>query len=176
MLMRHLRMAFALMVLNFLYLVPAYADAEDMDRELKIKIAYLYHFSQFTQWSKPLSTLNYCVFDDVAISELLKTTFIGKNSTGTIKLAVHAVTEQDDLDLCQIIYFPHIASKEILNSIYHKPILSVGGQKDFIQLGGIIYLFEEDQKIRFFINNNDAQEANLKINSQLLALSRLPLL
>jgi hypothetical protein len=47
-------------------------------------------------------------------------------------------------------------------------------QKDFIALGGIIFLFEEDQKIHFFINNVDAQEANLKMNSQLLALSRLP--
>jgi hypothetical protein len=78
------------------------------------------------------------------------------------------------LSICQIIFFPHPASKEILTSIYHKPILSVGVQKDFIALGGIIFLFEEDQKIHFFINNVDAQEANLKMNSQLLALSRLP--
>ena len=158
----------------FLLITPVYADSEEIDRGLKIKIAYLYHFSQFTQWEKTLTTLNYCVFNDIAISELLKTTFVDKKSSGTLKLAVHNITDRDDLSICQIIFFPHPASKEILKSIYHKPILSVGVQKDFIALGGIIFLFEEDQKIHFFINNNDAQEANLKMNSQLLALSRLP--
>ncbi|MEN9898681.1 MAG: hypothetical protein RLZZ66_2330 [Pseudomonadota bacterium] len=156
------------------FITPVYADSDAIDRELKIKIAYLYHFSQFTQWEKPLSTLNYCVFNDIAISERVKTTFIDKKSSGSVKLDVHNLTEGDDLSGCQIIFFPHPASKEILNSIYHKPILSVGVQKDFIDLGGIIFLFEEDQKIHFFINNIDAQEANLKMNSQLLALSRLP--
>ena len=171
-LMRNLRTA--IVIFTFLHLIPAHADSDDIDRELKIKIAYLYHFSQFTQWAKPLSTLNYCVFNDVAISELIKTTFIGKNSNGTFKLMVHAITEHDDVDDCQIIFFPHAVSREILNTTYHKPILTVGVQKDFTQQGGIVYLFEEDQKIRFFINNIDAQESNLKINSQLLALSRLP--
>lgn len=171
-LLRNLRIA--IIVFIFLHLMPTHADSDDIDRELKIKIAYLYHFAQFTQWAKPLSTLNYCVFHDEVISELLKTTFIGKNSSGTVKLAVHAITEHDDVDSCQIIFFPHAVSKDVLNTTYHKPILTVGVQRDFTQLGGIVYLFEEDQKIRFFINNIDAQESNLKINSQLLTLSRLP--
>ncbi|MEY2667260.1 MAG: hypothetical protein RLZZ384_1431 [Pseudomonadota bacterium] len=171
-LMRNLRMAIA--VFTFVHFIPAHADSDGIDRELTIKIAYLYHFAQFTQWANPLSTLNYCVFNDATISELLKTTLIGKKSNGTVKLAVHAITEQDDINRCEIIFFPHAVSKEILNTTYHKPILTVGVQKDFTQHGGIIYLFEEDQKIRFFINHIDAQESNLNINSQLLALSRLP--
>lgn len=167
--------ALLLVVLNFLFCAPyTHAEVDNAERELKIKIAYLYHFSQFTQWEMPLSTLNYCIFNDIAISEQVKATFINNNSLSNLKLAVHAVSELDNLDLCQIIFFPHTVSKDILSTINQKPILSVGVQKDFTQLGGIIYLFEEDQKIRFFINNARAQEANLKLNSQLLALSRVP--
>ena len=86
-LMRNLRMAIA--VFTFVHFIPAHADSDGIDRELTIKIAYLYHFAQFTQWANPLSTLNYCVFNDATISELLKTTLIGKKSNGTVKLAVH---------------------------------------------------------------------------------------
>jgi len=65
-------------------------------------------------------------------------------------------------------------SSGFLQKISKYAILSIGSQKDFTQLGGIIYLFAEDQKLRFYINNTAATGSGLKISSQLLKLSREP--
>jgi hypothetical protein len=152
---------------------PIFADDSSSERENKIKIAYLYHFAQFTEWTTKPSTFNYCVYEDTSFSELLKNAYAGKNFGDTI-ISVHPVYAQSDFDNCQLIFFPHSVSAELLTKLNKKPILSVGTQRNFAQVGGIISLFEDNQKIYFFINNITALNSGLKINSQLLSLSKEP--
>lgn len=83
------------------------------------------------------------------------------------------MTAQSDFDSCQLLYFPNSVPLDLLASIRKKPILTVGEQKNILDQG-IIYLFEDSQKIRFFINNSRAISVGLKINSQLLTLSKEP--
>jgi hypothetical protein len=66
-----------------------------------------------------------------------------------------------------------VISVDVLARIHKKPIISVGSQKNILE-NGIIYLFDDNQKIHFYINNNNALESGLKISSQLLALSKEP--
>lgn len=156
----------------FFCTLPAIAD-ESSEREVKIKIAYLFHFNQFTEWAVKLPVFNYCVYDDAHFTELLKQAYVGKKH-GDTDIDVQNITAQSNIDNCQLLYFPKDISSDLLARIHKKPILSVGTQKNFVEQGGIIYLFEEDQKIRFFINNATASASGLKINSQLLALSKEP--
>ena len=152
---------------------PVFALADDaQERAEKIKIAYLFHFSQFTEWAVKPSVFTYCVYDDVHFSERLQQAYTGK-TLGTLQIAVQAVNAQSNFDNCHLLYFPNKAPNEILSQLQKKPILTVGEQKNFFEQG-IIYLFEDNQKIRFFINNAAATSANLKINSQLLSLSKEP--
>ena len=155
------------------YLVAAQAQDELLERELKIKIAYLFHFSQFTQWPTPSAFFNYCVYDDSELTEHLKKAYLGKTIAGG-SISVQTIDEQSDIDPCQIIYFPHLVSNTLLTKVKTKPILTVGLQKNFLALDGIIYLFEENQKIHFAINHNQAQSVGLKMNAQLLSLSKEP--
>lgn len=156
----------------FFYSSPIAAD-ESSERENKIKIAYLFHFNQFTEWAIKLPVFNYCVYEDAHFSDLLKQAYLNKKR-GDSYIDVRNINAQSNLDNCQLVYFPSDISADLLARIRKKPILSVGTQKNFIEQGGIIYLFEEDQKIRFFINNTVALASGLKINSQLLALSKEP--
>jgi hypothetical protein len=86
---------------------------------------------------------------------------------------VQNITDKSNIDNCQLIYFPNKISSDLLTQMRKKPILSVGAQKNVLEQG-IIYLFEDEQKIRFFINNAAALVSGLKISSQLLSLSKEP--
>lgn len=162
----------ALLVVMSFYMPPIFAADDSTERENKIKIAYLFHFSQFTEWAIKPPIFNYCVYEDAHFSQLLKQAYAGK-TLGASQVDVLNITEKSNVDTCQLVYFPNSISTELLARIHKKPILSVGQQKSILDQG-IVYLFEDDQKIRFFINNGSAIAAGLKISSQLLSLSKEP--
>ncbi len=151
------------------------ANAEDslQNREMKMKVAYLFHFAQFTEWSTQLTAFNYCVYENEETATILKQAYKDKK-IGDLVINVATIYENSLIDSCQVIFFPQATSEHFFYKIDKKSILTVGVQKNFIQLGGIIYLFEEDEKIRFYINNKKALQVNLKLNSQLLSLSKEP--
>lgn len=169
---RTLRVLILFVGISF-YAAPIFADDSSNERENKIKIAYLYHFAQFTEWTTKPSIFNYCVYEDTSFSELLKNAYVGK-TLGETTIGVRSVYAQSDFDDCQLVFFPHSVSAELLTKMNKKPILSVGTQRNFSQFGGIISLFEDNQKIYFFIDNISALHSGLKINSQLLSLSKEP--
>lgn len=151
--------------------VFAFADTE-VERTEKIKIAYLFHFSQFTEWATKPSVFTYCVYDDAHFGQLLKQAYAGKMMSG-LQISVQTVDAQANFDECQLLYFPNVVPADVLATLRKKSILTVGEQKNILDQG-IIYLFEDNQKIRFFINNSQALLSGLKISSQLLTLSKEP--
>lgn len=168
------RIIFAVVLFTYVScLSAAFAVADDVqERAEKIKIAYLFHFSQFTEWTPKPPVFTYCVYEDVHFSERLQQAYAGKMQ-GILQIAVQTVNAQSNFDNCQLVYFPAKTPAEILSQLKRKPILTVGEQKNVLEQG-IIYLFEDNQKIRFFINNSAAANVGLKINSQLLSLSKEP--
>lgn len=148
--------------------------AEDLSaRESQIRTAYLYHFAKFTEWPSAPSVFHYCVYEDTDFARLLQQSYLDK-TIGKASIEVKNINSQSKPDDCQIIYFAQAAPPALLNAIKKQAILSIGTQKDFTELGGIIYLFEDEQKLRFYVNNAAATDAGLKINSQLLQLSKEP--
>lgn len=146
---------------------------ESSVRELQIKVAYLYHFTKFTEWPIVAPIFHYCVYQNADFADLLRQTYSTK-TIGEARIDVQNINVQTQLDDCQLIYFSQAAPADFLEKISKLAILSIGTQEDFTKSGGIIYLFEEDQKMHFHINNAAAIEAGLKISSQLLNLSREP--
>lgn len=161
-----------LSIFFFFCTTSIYAMGDEVERETKIKIAYLFHFSQFTEWAEISPVFNYCVYEDTHFSALLRQAYVSKKLNNS-KIDVIDITEKSNVDECQLLYFPNTISTDVLAQIQKKPILSIGSQKNILEQG-IIYLFEDDQKIRFFINNTQALTAGLKISSQLLTLSKEP--
>lgn len=147
--------------------------AESSERELQITAAYLYHFVQFTEWLNKPSVFHYCVYENTDFADLLRQTYSNK-MIGEAHIDVTNINENIKLDDCHLIYFAQTVPVNFLQKISKYAILSVSAQKNFTESGGIIYLFEDNQKLRFYINNTVATEAGLKISSQLLKLSREP--
>lgn len=150
----------------------AVAD-ESSEQKLQLEVAYLYHFTKFTEWPIVSPVFHYCVYEDSNFTALLEKSFHDK-AIGVTKIEVKNINAQTPLNDCQIVYFPQAAQGDLLSKASKLAILSVGTQKDFTELGGIIYLYEEDQKMRFYVDNKAATDAGLKISSQLLKLSKEP--
>ncbi|TRW94897.1 YfiR family protein [Candidatus Methylobacter oryzae] len=168
-----MRCRLILVVWALLFASNSSIASQPSERESQITAAYLYHFTKFTEWPAVATTFHYCVYDDVGFTDLLRQTYQSK-TIGEASIEVKNISTQSKLDDCQLIYFPGPGPADFLKKASNFPILSVGIQKDFIELGGIIYLFEENQKLRFYINNAAAANSGLKINSQLLRLSKEP--
>jgi hypothetical protein len=149
------------------------AAEEPSDRELQLEAAYLFHFTQFTEWPSISPVFHYCVYEDASFTELLQKIYNGK-TIGEAQIDVKSINAQTQLDDCHLVYFPKTVPSDFLEKTHKYAILSVGMQKDFSKSGGIIYLFEEDQKLRFYIDNKAATDVGLKISSQLLKLSKEP--
>jgi len=62
--------------------------------------------------------------------------------------------------------------REALASVNGHPVLTVGESDRFINEGGMIGFFLEENKIRFEINLEAAGLAKLKISSRLVTLAR----
>ncbi len=144
---------------------------ESAVQELQITAAYLYHFPKFIEWPSAIPVFHYCIYQDADFTELLGTSY-NDSATTSDRIEVKNIDAHSKLKDCRLIYFSQPAPAGFLERIAKLSILSVGTQKNFSDLGGIIYLFKEDQKMHFYINNAAATAAGLKIGSQLLRLSR----
>ena len=145
--------------------------------EYAIKAAYLYNFAKFVEW--PLRTfpaddapLSICIVGDNPFGNTLE--MLAGKAVKNHPVEVLHVPEATRLDLCHIVFIGRAEQrrfKVILAKIARLPILTVSDISDFAQAGGIIGFFEAEQRIRFSINIAAAEQANLKLSSQLLKLA-----
>ncbi len=61
----------------------------------------------------------------------------------------------------------------ILARIKHKPILTIGDYAEFLDDGGILLLYREENTMRFAINLDALSQTDLVVSSQLLKLAKL---
>lgn len=61
----------------------------------------------------------------------------------------------------------------LLANMKGSPILTVGESERFVNQGGIIGFCLEENKIRFEINLDSAEKAQLRISARLLALAKI---
>lgn len=147
--------------------------------EYRVKAAFLYNFAKFVDWP----ACNHCYDADVftigilgqdPFGEEIKT-IVGKRVKDRTLMVLRAAT-LDELKTCQVIFISGSFRKDlpkILQKLRGRPILTVGDMPGFAEAGGMINLYMADNKVRFEINPVAAEQAKLKISSQLLKLARI---
>jgi len=153
--------------------------AQSQEDEYRVKAAFLFHFGELADWPPAAfrsdrQTFNVCTLGDDPFLGELEDTVGGKLIGARIVKVQHLKQPQEALG-CQILFFGPRTDKSlpaILSQLGNDPILTVGENDEFLQQGGIIYFFLEDNKIRFDINLNAADRAGLKIGARLLLLAR----
>lgn len=145
--------------------------------EYQIKGAMMVNFIKFVEWPDS--------FTDIDNPKITIGIF-GKNNFGNTldavegrfvggkQLSVRYVTSVKQLGDCQVLFISASESQrcnQILREIAGLPILTIGEGADFVRLGGIIRFYDENDHIRFEINQTAALHSNLKLSAKLLEIA-----
>jgi hypothetical protein len=168
-----------LMALFSLIWNPGTSRAEAFE-EYHIKAAFLYHFSNFVDW--PASTfeatkghLRICVMGKDPFGQSLDATLANK-SVRDHPFEIRRNPPTTELQHCHLLYLPASASSQIRalrHQVAKENVLTVGETLDFMRQGGMVQLFVDNQKIRFAVNTDVVNQANLKVSSKLLRLANI---
>ena len=148
--------------------------------EYPVKLAFLYNFTKFVEW--PLASyrdavapLAICIVGrdpfSPDIESDLRTRMVGKH-----RVEVRDLKLTDTLSVCHVVFIP-VTEKDqaskIVRDLKGSSTLTVSETEGFAELGGIINLTVEGNKVHFEVNQLAAQRAGLKISSKLLSLAKI---
>jgi hypothetical protein len=160
--------------------MPPVLDGESSGAgEYDVKAAFLFHFAQFVEWpaesfKDASSPLTYCTIGEDPFHGALDQSLNGK-MVGTRPLRVAHIQQSQSVQSCQVLFVGAGVAKRLgvaIGSVAGNGILLVGETEHFVQEGGVIGFLLEQNKLRFEINLEAAEKANLKISARLLTLAR----
>jgi hypothetical protein len=155
------------------------APAMGASREYQLKAAFLYNFVQFVQWPAGmfadakapivLATVGPDPFDGA-----LDTAVAGK-TVGGHPLVVKHFAAAGDVGKCQLLFVPAGSADQFAAARRNAGpagVLTVGEADAFLKDGGIIRFYQEDNRLRFEINQEAATKAGLQISAKLMRLAK----
>lgn len=166
----------AVIVALSLMLAPSEAIAQTASSP-DVKAAFLMNFAKFVKWPESRladgQPLVIGVLGNNAVADSLTTVTAGKTIDGhaIVVLRVGAGHDPAKTHLLFIGEAERGRIPEVLKRIGTSSVLTVSDAARFCVFGGIIQLRHEDDRVRFDINLDRADMADLAINSKLLALA-----
>jgi hypothetical protein len=160
---------------------PAGAQETSKAPEYRIKAAFLYNFTLYTEWpptafETPQSPIILAIAGEDPFGGELEAALRGKTVRGRT-LEVRRYEQASDVAApCHLLFLAGSQAKhlpQILKKFSNAMPLTVGETEDFTRIGGVIRLFVEGHKIRFEINTDAAHRAHLKLSSKLLHLAMI---
>jgi hypothetical protein len=152
--------------------------AQTAAEEYRVKAAFIFHFAQLVDWPpEPTGAENslvLCTLGEDPFQGVLEGTVAGK-AIGNRIVRIRHLGEPQDMQACQIVFLGRAQSKRIpmlVSTLHNAPVLTVGETAGFLDAGGMIDFLLEDNKLRFEVNLDAAESADLKIGSRLLVLAQ----
>jgi hypothetical protein len=149
-------------------LAPARASGEVSD--LAVKAAFIPKFARYVTWpasARGGGQIVICVIGDDPFGGALNQAASGQQVDGR-GFVVRRLTSAAGASDCAIAFIDGSRTGEILAALDHQPILTV---TDGSSQHGVIHFTIADGRVRFFIDNAQAQARGLTISSRLLALA-----
>jgi len=150
------------------------------EEEYRVKLGFLYNFAQYIQWppeafSSETAPLTMCVagpnpFEHGAEQSLQKRT------VGTHPIVLKKLKADEDPRGCHVVFVragEKRTALSVLKALNGAETLTVGESPGFADLGGIINLTIEENKLRFEINLDVAVRNRLKVSSKLLSVAKI---
>ena len=157
-------------------LLAGRASAEE-PLELAVKATYLYKLAPFITWpsaaAEATAPLVICIQGKDPFGQLIDRAVAGQRIDGR-PVVVRRIPKIDAASGCQIAYIggsdiqPEAAA---LRDIGRAPVLTVTDQERGAGSPGDVHLLLLDGRVRFVIDNGQAQQQGLSISSKLLALA-----
>ena len=148
-------------------------------REYLLKAAFLYNFANFTTWptealSGPQKPLHLCILGEDPFGAAMES--IEGKSIKQQPLAVIRIAQVSDAEQCHILFISTSEEERlraILDDLHERPILTISDMPNFARAGGTINLKTVEDQIRFDINVDVANAADLRLSSKLLRLGNI---
>jgi hypothetical protein len=148
--------------------------------EYQIKAGFFFNFTRFVEWPEnafatPTSPIVACVVGDTPMTDLLSDVVAGKVVNGRA-VSINRLKPTDDLHRCHLVFISAAAERhtaEILAGVKKTNTLTVGESAGFPKAGGMINFSIENNNVKLEMNLDAATHAGLKVNSKLIAVSRL---
>lgn len=152
--------------------------AQVADVAYQIKASYIYNFLQFVHFPPDVlqgaDTLNVCILGEDRFGPALDEIDGAKTPQGRLKIMrLGRFSTSAELDGCNVLYLIDSERKgvrSIMAKVNEAQVLTIGEFSPFIRHGGLIELFEQDDIIRFRINQELVNKTAFKIDAQLVQL------
>ncbi len=153
------------------------AQISELD-EYRARATFLARFPSLVQWPDDTfpnagSPFLLCVFGDFRFGTKLAETVRGITLQGRA-IEVHWVRKEKELRACQILYVSRSEASHygrVLEALGSSSILTFGETPEFLNAGGAVFVYPDENMIRFDVNLAAVQKARLKFSSRLLALA-----
>jgi hypothetical protein len=148
--------------------------------EYQVKAAFLYNFAKFVEWppdafKTPKDPILVCVLGHNPFGSGLEDVIRGKSIDGRA-FAFRQVADAEEASACQILFIASSEGKRF-RSLYgnSRPagVLTVGEAQGFAAGGGVINFKLDGGRVRFEINVDAAEHAQIHISSKLLSLAEI---
>ena len=146
--------------------------------ELAVKATYLYKLAPFVTWpstayADPTAPLVICVQGKDPFGPLVDKAVAGQRIGGR-PVVIRRMPKVDPASGCQIAYLGGSDGQPettAMRDIGKAPVLTVTDQERGAGAPGDVHLLLVDGRVRFVIDNGQAQQQGLSISSKLLALA-----
>ena len=149
----------------------------------RVKAGFLSDFIRLVKW--PLETFGgqpkpivFCLIGKDPFGPILEQ-FIETEKVGKVKgrpLMIRRLASLEELKPCHVVFISPSENsqvEEILRALQHQSVLTVGETEGFLHRGGAINFITDQGTVRFEINVDAAEQADLKLISQLLKMAHL---
>jgi hypothetical protein len=150
------------------------------DREDKLKAAYIFNFAQFVEWPAGAfpgganGPFVIGVVGDGSFAATLEQVVKGKTA-GKREIVVKDYQNAGGVGQCNILFIgpgERNAMPALVKRAAASSILTVGDFDGFLSDAGMIRFVTEDNRLRFEVNKDAADAAQIKLGAQLLKLAR----
>ena len=149
-------------------------------RENQVKAAFIYNFAQFVEWPDDAflgagAPFVIGVLGDGGLHATLEQALKGKTAGGR-EFSVRYFARVSDITRCHILFVGAAEqghAGEVLQKVSHQGTLTVGDFDGFTAASGVVRFMTEDNKLRFEVNVDAANDERLRVSSKLLKLARI---
>ena len=164
--------------------LSAAAAFTEIDREQRIKAAFLFNFAKFIDWPEQRHDQGFqvCTIGSDPLNSAIQL-ISGKQLRGE-EIIVQQLSEADDISSCRMLYMSKLKASQAA-SIFYKAqkngIVTVGDGEQFARNGGVIGFTRKAigdtvsgrTRIGFAVNVDAARKSGVKVRSELLKLATI---
>lgn len=148
--------------------------------EYQVKAVFVFNFTSFVQWPESAfeskqSPFIIAVAGENVFGSYLEEVVQGEKVNGH-PIVISFAKDLKSLAKCHLVYIPKTADdwdEGDLKRLKEANVLTVSSHPSFMDKGGMIYLYNENSKIRLQINPEAATAGGLNVSSKLLRLASI---